>query len=57
MIAAANGRAELVELLVHAGADVQAQSERGDTALTIARAKGNEKVIKLLDGAPAHPGA
>jgi ankyrin repeat protein len=57
MIAAANGRAELVELLVHAGADVQAQSERGDTALTIARAKGNEKVIKLLDGASAHPGA
>ena len=57
MIAAANGRADMVELLVRAGANVKAQTERGDTALSIARAKGDEKVIKLLDDAPGHPGA
>ena len=49
MMAAANGRADMVALLVHAGANVKAQTERGDTALSIARAKGDEKVIKLLD--------
>jgi quinoprotein dehydrogenase-associated probable ABC transporter substrate-binding protein len=57
MIAAANGRAEMAELLVRAGANVKAQSERGDTALSIAREKGHENVIKVLDGAPGHPGA
>jgi ankyrin repeat protein len=64
MIAAADGRTTLVALLMHAGANVAAQSERGDTALSIARAKGHEAVIKLLDEpqqaparAPGHPGA
>ena len=59
MIAAADGRTNLVALLVHSGANVAAQSERGDTALSIARAKGHEAVIKLLDeaAAPGHPGA
>jgi ankyrin repeat protein len=46
-----------VELLMHAGANVNAQTERGDTALSIARAKGDQKVIKLLDESGAHPGA
>ena len=40
MIAAADGRTSLVALLVRSGANVAAQSERGDTALSIARAKG-----------------
>jgi len=47
----------MVELLVHAGANVQARTERGETALSIARTKGDEKVIRLLDEASAHPGA
>jgi len=38
-------------------AATQAQTERGDTALSIARTKGDEKVIRLLGGAAAHPGA
>jgi len=37
---------------VRAGADVEAQTEHGDTALSIARARGDQKVIKLLDEAP-----
>jgi ankyrin repeat protein len=57
MIAAANSRADMVELLVHAGANVKAQTERGETALSIARSKGDEKVIRLLDAAAGHPGA
>ena len=58
MMAAANGRIEMAALLVRAGANVKAQTERGDTALSIARAKGDEKMIKLLGGgAPAGPGA
>jgi ankyrin repeat protein len=57
MIAAANGRADMVEILVRAGANVKVQTERGDTALSIARAKGDEKVIKLLDDTADHPGA
>ena len=63
MIAAADGQTALVELLVRSGANVAAQSERGDTALSIARAKGHLAVIKLLDGQqgptasnPAHSG-
>jgi len=48
----------MAALLVRAGANVKAQTERGDTALSIARAKGDEKMIKLLGGgAPAGPGA
>jgi ankyrin repeat protein len=57
MIAAANSRADMVELLVRAGANVKAQTERGETALSIARSKGDEKVIRLLDEAAGHPGA
>jgi ankyrin repeat protein len=57
MIAAANGRADMVELLVQAGANVQAQTERGETALSIARTRGDEKVIRLLDAGAGHPGA
>jgi ankyrin repeat protein len=48
---------------VRSGANVAAQSERGDTALSIATAKGHLAVMKLLDGQqgptasnPAHPG-
>jgi ankyrin repeat protein len=64
MIAAADGQTNLVALLVRSGANIGAQSERGDTALSIARAKGHQAVIKLLDepqgaaaAAPGHPGA
>jgi ankyrin repeat protein len=57
MMAAANQRADMVELLMRAGANVQAQTERGDTALSIARSKGDEKVIRLLDGGSGRPGA
>jgi ankyrin repeat protein len=47
----------MAELLMHAGANVNAQNERGDTAMSIARAKGDEKLIKLLGEPSGHPGA
>jgi ankyrin repeat protein len=49
MIAAADGNAPMVELLMRAGANARVQTDRGDTALSIARARGDERVIRLLD--------
>ena len=50
MIAAANNHANIVELLLKSGADVNARSEDGRTALSIAEANNNEALIKLLQG-------
>jgi len=61
MIAAAADQPELVALLVQAGANVDARSETGETALSIARAKDHQAVMKLLQQPPrrradrAHP--
>jgi len=53
MIAAAADQPELVALLVQAGANVAAQSETGETALSIARAKDYQAVMKLLEQQPS----
>jgi ankyrin repeat protein len=54
MIAAAANQPALVTMLVKAGADVAARDEKGETALSIARDKDGQAVIKLLEQ-PAAP--
>jgi ankyrin repeat protein len=49
MIAAASNQADLANLLIKSGADAALQDESGRTALAIARDKGNEAVIKVLE--------
>lgn len=46
--AAFNGHAELIELLLDAGADLNAQSENGSTALMVACRNGHIEVVKQL---------
>jgi ankyrin repeat protein len=49
MIAAAGNRSPIVGLLLKSGADVNARSEDGRTALSIAQANNSEAVIKILE--------
>jgi ankyrin repeat protein len=51
MIAAAGNRSTIAGLLVKAGADVNARSEDGRTALSIAQANNSDAVIKILQEA------
>jgi ankyrin repeat protein len=51
MIAAAGNRSSIVGLLLKSGADVNAHSEDGRTALSIAQANNSEAVIKILEEA------
>jgi ankyrin repeat protein len=51
MIATAGNRSTLVELLLKAGAAVDARSEDGRTALSIAHSNSNDAVIKVLEEA------
>ena len=45
----AEGYYEVVRILLQAGADVNAKDAKGRTALDIARAKGNDRLIPLLE--------
>lgn len=45
---ARKGPAELVKLLLDRGANVDVKNDRGDTALDLARKRGDERIIKLL---------
>jgi uncharacterized protein len=54
MLAALNGPATMVELLVRTGADVNAQAS-GSTALTEATRKGDAGVVRVLIEAGADP--
>jgi len=47
-LAAVNGRDELIELLVHLGADVNLKNNQGMTALHMASQLGLNKVVKAL---------
>ena len=51
MIAAAGNHSTLAALLLKSGADVNARSEDGRTALSIAQENNNDAVIKLLQEA------
>jgi ankyrin repeat protein len=53
MVAAAEGHAEVVELLIEAGSDVNLLDEEGASALTLARSYGNLDVAATLVNAGA----
>jgi len=48
MLATFIGKYEIVELLLAYGADINAQSNRGDTALILATARGRRNIVQLL---------
>jgi ankyrin repeat protein len=49
MTAAAEGQAEVVEILLDAGADRDLKDQDGDTALSFARENGHSHVVALLE--------
>jgi ankyrin repeat protein len=51
MIAAAGNHSSVAALLLKSGADIDARSEDGRTALSIAQANSNDAVVKLLQEA------
>jgi ankyrin repeat protein len=53
MIAAANGRVEVVELLLSHAADVTLRNADGETALSLARRHGYGEVERLLEAGGA----
>ena len=55
MWAAVAGHADVVRLLIEAGADVRAVDDEGVTALHLARAKGHTEVANALLAAGANP--
>lgn len=48
MYAATNGRVENMRLLAAAGADVNASADRGQTALSIAKARNHLDAVEVL---------
>jgi ankyrin repeat protein len=48
MAASGGGRTEMVKLLLDKGANVEARSDDGTTALQLAVSNGNTEVVKLL---------
>ncbi|RDH41593.1 ankyrin repeat domain-containing protein [Zooshikella ganghwensis] len=42
------GRLEIVKLLVNQGANIQAKSVVGDTALIIAQRQGHDEIVEYL---------
>jgi len=53
MTAAAEGLADVVRLLLGAGADRDIKDVDGDTALSFARQNGHAEVVALLENPPA----
>lgn len=52
MLAAASGHAEIVDLLLRSGAEINIVDENGQTALILALARGNSEVANLLVSVP-----
>lgn len=48
LVAASNNCQPVVELLIKAGADIQAKDKSGDTALSLAAGENNKNILKLL---------
>jgi len=46
--AAANGRLDMVKMLLDHGADLKARSNDGKTALSLAEARGHKQVAEFL---------
>ena len=57
MFASYNGDEEMVQLLLRAGADVNASDEKGWTALMVAVFRGKMEVVRLLLQAGANANA
>jgi ankyrin repeat protein len=53
MLAAAEGHADVVQLLIEAGSDIEATDEEGSTALWLARSAGHLDVAAMLAAAGA----
>ena len=53
MWAARNGREDAVERLIAGGANIDATSEGGGTALSFARQAGHEQIVEMLQAAGA----
>ena len=54
MEAASSGHVDIVRLLIHHGADVNAQSSSGNTPLMYACVSGHEEVVRVLIEAKAN---
>jgi ankyrin repeat protein len=57
MIAAANNHQSVAALLLKSGADVNARSQDGRTALGIAQSNNDDAMVKLLQDAAQRGGA
>lgn len=55
MLAAVSGNRDLVALLLERGANPQLTNKRGESALSFARRKNHEDIVRLLEQAPARP--
>jgi len=53
IIAAINGKTDIVKLLIENGADIDAKNKYGDTTLTIAVKYGHTDIVELLKQAGA----
>jgi ankyrin repeat protein len=48
MFSAANGHTETVKALIDGGADVDAETKKGTTALKFAASKGHTEMVEIL---------
>jgi len=52
MVAASAGHADVVGYLIENGADVKRKNKKGQTAVDLAKKKGNKAIVKLLTKKP-----
>ena len=54
LIAAKNGNAEIVKVLLEKKANIEARNDAGDTPLFVAAKEGHEEIVKMLLNAEAN---